>query len=400
VLAIDVRPGRPTLSITRLPSGSLELTVAGHGQGLLSAARMLSSDWMQTLHGTSATVTRQIGTRRTAAPAPGYETMAQATATGTRALKLTSTFNLPVDQVVARGQAVLRVGVNFDAPNGGRVRIALNGNTLGAYNASPQGGTLHTAKFKLSSNWTENGNLIPGYFLQPGRNRVTITAVQAGGRGSHASVAHLSVEPGSGLSLSTQPRPVTEQLGLWPFPFYGAQAWSRTTVAMPAGTSRDALSALIAALANAERITGVPTDPAFTLHPPTAAQDAGNLIVVGNPGFAALPYPGPFTDGVLAETHINYGGTALIAGGYGLLALGQGYQPNMVDARAVLIQGHHFRVLQSAPVTTTFGTPTRAWLLPAALLAVLVLGWVALQIARSRRRLIDMPDLKPGEVTR
>jgi hypothetical protein len=397
VLAIVDRPGAGSLSLSRLSSGRLELTVAGHGASLLAAARTLSSPWIHSLSGVSARIPAGVG----AAPAqvsaaPAQLSVAPAGSAGVGTLRSSSTFSMPVDQVVTRGQAVLRVGVSYDAPSGGRVRISLNGNTLGAYTAPAGGSAFRVSTFKLSSNWTENGNLLPGYFLQPGSNRVSVTATPLGGaRDRGGAVAHLSIDRGSGLAMATAPRPSTEQLSLWPFPFYGAHAWTRTTVVMARTTPIASLSALIGAMANAERVTGVPSDPVVTYRAPTAAQRSQNLIVAGPPTLAAIAYSGPLPAGLLAEVHILLGGTALVGlddRAFG--ALGYGYQPGSLNGRVVLVGSNgQAHTIVDAPTAEGFGAPPHPWLAPAALIAALVLGWVVVQMRRARRRLVEMPEL-------
>jgi hypothetical protein len=386
-------PGR--LSLTRLSSGSLDLTVAGTSRSLLDAARILSSAWMRSLSGDSATVPAGIVSQATAASTPTSADMAAATTSGTGTLSASSTFSLPVDQVIAKGIATLRIGVDYVAPAGGSVQVALNGNTLGTYAAPPQGQTLRVSTFKLSTNWTEDGNLLPSYFLKPGANHVTETATPPAGHRRSSASAKLTIDQGSGLAMSTVPRPPTEQLALWPFPFYGAHAWTRTTVVLARQTDPTTLGGLIAAMANAERITGVPADPAVTFAAPTAAQRAHDLIVVGSPGLAALAYSGPVTPGLLAEMPIIDGGVALVAyDAQSLGALGQGFEPGNLNGSAVLVSsGGAAQTIASAPAVSSFGSPSRPWLLPAALLAVLVLGWVAFQAKRARRRLVDLPEM-------
>jgi hypothetical protein len=382
------------LSLQRLASGSLDLTVSGSGQSLLGAARLLSSPWMRSLSGESARVPQGLQTAAaTQALDPSSVSMTPASASGVGALMATSMFEMPVDQVIARGQAVLRLALDYDAPRGGRVTIALNGNTLGTYNAPPQGQTLRISTFKLSANWTENGNLLPGYYLQPGINFVTVTATPAGR--SQGSSGRISVDSGSGVAMSTSPRPVTTNLSLWPFPFYGAHAWTRTTVVLSKHTDLPTLSALLAAMANTERITGVPADPQITTAAPTVAQRDGDMIVVGNPGLAALPYGGPLVSGLLAETNVIDGGVALIAlDAQSLGALGQGYEPDTLSGRAVLVAPNgSARTVESAPPVAGFEAPSHAWLKPAALIALIVLGWIVVQARRARRRLVDLPPM-------
>ena len=396
VVAIDETSGPGTLSLHRLPTGQLELTVSGGGRSLLAAARLLSSPWIRSLSGTTARIPAGVGeaAARTSAT-PAGATIAPASASGSRALTATSTFNMPVDQVVTKGLATLRVGVSYDGPDGGRVRIALNGNTLAAYNMPAGGGTFRVSSFKLSSNWTENGNLLPGYFLVPGLNRLTVSATPAGGRHRSAAVAHLTLDRGTNLQMTTAPRPSTEQLALWPFPFYGTQAWSHTTVVLSSKAPADQLSALISAMANAERITGTPSDPAVTYRAPTQAQRSQNLIVAGDPSLAAIAYNGPLPTGVLGEVRVIMGGTALVAPDpRGLGRLGYGYEPGQLNGRVVLIDAKgQSHTLVGAPQAFAYGAPARPWLLPAALIAVIVLGWVAVQAMKARRRLVELPDM-------
>jgi hypothetical protein len=402
VLAVDERPGTARLAVSYLPSGQLQLTLSGSGDALQTAARLLSTPWMRSLNGHTATVPGNVSMTTPQPPSsPAQEPVLPAHATGSGTLKLASTFQLPVDRVITNGKATLRVGINYDSPTGGRVRIALNGNTLGAYNASAQGRTLHVVSYKLSSNWTDGGNLLPGFYLQPGSNRVTVTASPQGTATRSATPQHLSLAPGSGLALDTVSRPSTEQLALFPFPLYGPQGWTRTTVVLPRRPDAATLGALITAMANTERITGQPADPAVTSSAPTAGQRSGNLLVVGNPGtLAGLAYSGPSSRGVLAESRIPYGGVALIAfGAQALGGIGQGYEPNTLNGRAVLIDAHgRAHTLLAAPAVSGFGTPTRPWLKPAALLALLALGWIVVRIRESRKRLDALPDMQNGDV--
>jgi Bacterial cellulose synthase subunit len=397
VLVIDQRPGRGALSLAFLPSGQLELTVAGSGQSLLNAARLLSSPWIRSLNGEHADVPDGVGSSlATPAGVPTQETLAPARAQGRGPLSVSSSFVAPVQRVIAHGKATLRLGLDYNAPAGGRIAVTLNGNTLGAYQAASQGSAVHVLSFKLSSNWSEAGNLLPGYYLQPGANVVTVklTPPRSARRGPSSQLA---LTTDSGLALSSVARPVTEQLGLWPFPLYGQHGWSRTTIVLAHTPTPATISALLAVMANTERVTGVPADPAVTFRAPDAQQRAGNLFVIGNPTvLAALPYSGPLDPGVLAESHILYGGVAAMAiGPQALSVVGYGYQPGLINARAVLVTptGHVVTVVAAPPVNG-FAAPSRPWLAPAALIALFVLGWLALQVRRARRRLSDLPDLK------
>jgi hypothetical protein len=188
------------------------------------------------------------------------------------------------------------------------------------------------------------------------------------------------------------------QLALWPFPLYGSHAWSRTALVLPRGLDSATLAATIAALANTERLTGVPADPQVTYGVPSPQQLSGNLIVVSDPPrtlpAVELAHSQPEMAGVLEEDHIAGGGVALLAYGARALApLAQGYNPGVLGGRAAVVDtSGHSRMLAAARPATIFSQPSRPWLGPAALLAVLAIGWIVLRTVRARRRLRNLPE--------
>ena len=399
VIAIDERTGTPSLSLT-----GLKLTISGSGTGLLTAARVLSSPAIAALRGTTATVPADIAPERTSGSAAHGETVAPSTVKGSGQLSLSSTFNLPVDQQIA-GEAPLRLGIGYDAPNGGRVTVSLNGNVLGAFDVSGSGTIRKTETYKLADDPSLSGDLLPGWWLQPGANKLTVSVHPSGP--DKQAPASLQLLQGSRLALKTRPRPQALQLGLWPFPIYDSRAWSAATVVINPSAGADTLSALIGALSNSERITGAPADPQVAFAVPSAAQRAGNLIIVDSGAqrdrslldatatLASIKPTQPPLAGVLEEDEIPGGGVAMIAhGARALNALAQGYQPAAVNGRAILIDASgHAHTLAGGQSLPLFKQPRWPWLAPSAFLALLALGWLGLRAARARRRLAAMTPL-------
>jgi hypothetical protein len=251
--------------------------------------------------------------------------------------------------------------------------------------------------YKLASDPSLSGDLVPGWWVGPGVNRVQITATPKTAAGRSAQ-ARLQLLPGTKLTLKTRERPPAMQLGLWPFPLYGKQAWSHTTLLTTAGLDLNTLSSLIGALANTERITGLPADPAVSYAAPTAAQLKGNVIAVSQPGHfisMSLGPTQPSLNGLLEEVQIPHGGIALFAyGPRSLAALGQGYNPTMLNGSAVLIDAAgHSRMLAPGRTVSMFKEPKWPWLAPAAFLALLAFGWLGVHGMRARRRLVELPEL-------
>jgi hypothetical protein len=163
------------------------------------------------------------------------------------------------------------------------------------------------------------------------------------------------------------------------------------------------LSALIGALANTERITGVTPDPQVALGTPSAHEAAGNLIIAGGAARRAaagqlaalqgLRATQPALPGTLEELRLPGGGIAVLAdGARALSALGPAYRLGSVSGRAALVDrfGHAHTLAAGEPIRT-FASPRLPWLAPAAFLALLVLGWVSVRTARAQRRMASMP---------
>ncbi|MEA2146390.1 MAG: hypothetical protein QOG59_1977, partial [Solirubrobacteraceae bacterium] len=255
-IVIDERPGTSSLALTPESRGRVRLTVAGAGDGLLSAARLLSVPAIRAFTTRSASVPTGLATPVTHNPAPTSVAVRAGSVTGRGTLSLNTQFTLPLDRQLA-GDSVLQIVAGYDSPAGGRISVRLQGGVLGATNV-PANGPLRTAlDAKLSSDPALTGDTLPGWWAHPGVNQLTLTASpkRAGAPGT------LQVLPNSRVAVATRPRAATLQLGLWPFPIYNDHAWSQATVVLGAQPDARTLSALIGALANTERITGVTPDP-------------------------------------------------------------------------------------------------------------------------------------------
>jgi hypothetical protein len=399
VIAIDERPGAPSLALSRLASGQLELTIAGNGQGLLTAARALSSAAISGLSGSSSTIPATIVKEIRKAPVRHSSSLTPQTVSGTGTLSLTSTFTLPIDRTL-EGNQPLDIALAYNNPKGGRVSVSLGGGDLGAFNVKGNGALQRVKAFKLAQDPSLSADLIPGWWAQPGANTITLTAVP--NKGSSGS-AELQLLRGSKIHLKSAERPAALQLGLWPFPIYDQHAWSHATVVLNPKTTATTLSQLISALSNTARITGIPADPQIAFNTLSAAQAGGNVILVGSTATAAangrIPQLGmlmptqPTLNGVLEEVKLPHGGVALLAySARSLQPLGYGNHPASVIGRAVMVDANgRPHTLASGAGVPLFQAPKWPWLAPLAFLAVVALGWIYMKTRRARRRLVEMP---------
>ena len=400
-IIIDERPGPASLTLARASRGRVRLTVAGAGDGLLSAARLLSVPAIHAFTTPSASVPTGLVAPVTHDPAPTSVAVRAGSVTGRGALRLDTQFTLPLDRQLV-GDTALALVAGYDSPSGGRVSARLQGGVLGATNV-PANGPLRTPlDAKLSSDPALTGDTLPGWWAHPGVNQLTVTASpkQAGARGT------LQVLPNSRVAVATSPRPAALQLGLWPFPIYNDHAWSQATVLLAAQPDARTLSGVIGALANTERITGVTPDPQVALGSPNAHEAAGNLLIAGAAarsagagqlaGLHGLRATLPALPGTLEELRLPSGAVALLANGaQALSALGPAYKLGSVSGRAALVDGFgHAHTLAAGEPIRTFATPRLPWLAPAAFLALLVLGWVAVRTVRAQRRMASMPALE------
>jgi hypothetical protein len=398
ILAVDERPGTATVAVDRLPTGQLRLTVAGNGHGLLDAARLISSPRIAALSGSSAMVPAHIVAPLTQDPVVKQVPIGAGETTGSGQLTVTGSFTVPVERQLDT-QALLQLAAGYSSPAGGRLTVSVNGNTLGAVTVPGNGTVRKVMNYKLADDPTLAGDLKPGWYLQSGLNQLTVTAQPQPATSTEGGVVpQLQLLSDSSIKLKTKPRPAMLQLGLWPFPLYNTHAWSRTTLVVPRSLAAGTLASTIAALANTERLTGVPADPAVTFKMPSAEELSGNLIVVSDPGRnlppVELAHSQPELPGVLEEIHISGGGVALLAyGARSLTLLAQGYNPGVVNGRAAAIDEHgQSHILATGRPVVMFRQPARPWLAPAALLAVFVLGWIALRTVRARRRMRALPE--------
>lgn len=398
---------RAALSVRALGPGRVQLTVTGTGDQLLTAARLLSSPALRGFAGTDATVPAGVAREWTRTPSPTTAPLVPKSVTGRGRLTLTSTFHLPVERQLT-GSDPLRLVSSYVSAAGGRVTAHLASGLLGSNDVPPSGQVRTASTYTISNSPTLTGGAVPGWWAFPGTNALTLSASPAR-RGAEGTLALLR---GSRLALTTRPRPTELQLELWPFPLYDQHAWSRTTVALDSSAGGRTLSALVTALANTERITGLPADPQVALGDLSASQATGQVIFAGGAATAAAagrwPALGPLHPteprlaGVLEEVHLAHGGTALLAyGARGLEALGAGYQPESASGRAVLVDAYgHPHTLASAPAPQMFAQPRWPWLAPAAFLAALALGWVVVRTIRARRRLVALPAFEIDIVDR
>jgi hypothetical protein len=399
VIAIDERPGAPSLALSKLANGQLELTIAGNGSGLLTAARVLSSGAITGLAGSSSTVPANIAKEIRKAPVFHSSALTPGTVSGNGTLSLTSTFTLPIDRTLD-GNQPLDIALAYNNAKGGRVSVSLGTGDLGAFKIKGNGSLQRIKSFKLAQDPSLSADLVPGWWAQPGLNTVTLTAEpNPGSTGS----AKLELLKGSKIHLKSEERNKSLQLGLWPFPIYDEHAWSHATVVINPYTSTTTLSELIAALSNTARITGIPADPQVAFNTLSKAQAQGNVILVGSAATAAsngrIPQLGmimptqPTLNGVLEEVKIAHGGVALLAySARSLQPLGQGNHPGSVLGRAVMVDanGHPHTLAAGQPVPL-FKSPRWPWLAPSAFLAFVALCWIGLRTRRARQRMVELP---------
>jgi hypothetical protein len=403
VIEIDARPGPTRVSLTHLAGENLLLTLKGQGQGLLNAAKVLSTSYLGAFDASQETVpeslTRSIAKLDTATR--GSQTISSGTVSGDGTLSLSRQIAVPVDKVIEHGQATLQLGVEYDAPGGGRLTFQLNGQTLGASESKGIGRTV-IYKFDIDSVWTDGSDLLPGYYLDPGPNTLTVTAQPRNRTLAATTGTQLGLLPHSALEMKLTERRPLAQLDLWPFPLFDG-SWAHTTVVMPspAGLSERALSTFVTAMANTERLTGVAADPQITYAKPTAAQRDGNLLVFGNPQTVAGITPdSALVPGLITEQRLAHGGFALLATDTRALSAFAGqYYPGSVSGRTAVVNADgQAHTLVGAPYLLVFATPTIVWLKPAAGLAALILAWVAFRVYSARRRLRSRAPMAPGGV--
>jgi hypothetical protein len=395
VLQIAERSGPARLGVVRQAGGQLRLTVTGRGGRLLDAARLLSSPRIAALRGRSDYVPRDAIAEITKAAKVRRIALAPAAVRGSGTLSLTRGFVLPVDQAIDQ-EAPLNLRVAYDAPGGGRVKAAMNGHSFGAFDARGEGNIAKTLRKQFARDTIHELDLRPGY------NELSVTAEPAADENAcvaGAVVPRLQLARGSKLELETSPRRQALQLALWPFPLYGKAAWSETTVALPAYAGPSALAALIEALANSARVTGVPADPEVTFRRPTASQRAGNLVVLADPerpnALLRLPRKERPVEGLLEAADLPNGGVALVAHGRrALRPLGQPYRTGLVNGRAAIVAARgDVRTVAPGVMLSMYERPRWPWIGPAAVLALFALGWLARRTLLARRRLQALPEL-------
>ncbi|HET8976797.1 MAG TPA: hypothetical protein VFN87_01495 [Solirubrobacteraceae bacterium] len=404
VISIVPRPGRPWLALDVLPGGHLRLTISGAGDGLAAAARLLGTHAIQAFSTRAAGVPTALAKPVTVAPVPATAAVTPATATGTGTLRVSTGFTLPVDRQLV-GNNTLKLVTAYSSPSGGHLSASLGGGLVGGWDARPTGQLRTVSTFDLTSDPALSGNTIPGNWAHVGRDQVTVTASPA----RHGASGTLQILAGSRLRLNTVPRPPELELGLWPFPLYDAAAWSHTTVVLGAAPQPPLIAAVISALANTARVTGVLADPRIALGAPAADELSGNLILAGAaarqaadgqmPGLHGVRATQPRLPGVLEEVKLPHGHTGLLAYGTAALrALGAGYQVGALRGRAVLVDRFgRAQTLAGGESPPVFAQPRWPWLAPAGVLAVLALGWVAVRIWRARQRLVSLAPLEtPG----
>lgn len=404
VISIAPRRGASELSLASLPSGHIRLTIAGEGEGLLAAARLLSTPAITAFTTRSAAVPAGLAKPVTAAPVPASAPITAVSATARGTVRVRSEFTVPIARQLV-GDNRLELVTAYSSRAGGRISASLGGGLLGGFDAPANGQLRTVSKFTLTPDPALSGATIPGSLVHPGRNQLVVTAspARAGTTGT------LQVLPGSQLQLKTRPRPSALELGLWPFPIYDASAWSDATVVLGADPPPTEIAAVISALANSARITGVPADPKVALGTPTRADASGNLVLVGSAaaqaaegrldGLGRLHTSQPRLPGVLEEVRRRSGRIALLAyGAPALAALGPAYQPGSLHGRAVLVDSlGRAHILAQGEAIPLFAQPRWPWLAPAALLAVLALGWIALRTWQARGRLVALAPLDASQ---
>jgi hypothetical protein len=406
VIDIVQRPGAASLALSKLPSGATELTISGTGAGLLTAARAVSSPAVAALTGSSSIVPADLVGELRHSPVPTRAILTPVTVKGKGTLTLTTSFFLPLGRVLT-DTIPMQIATAYNSPSGGRVTVSLGGAPLGGYNVPANGAVQRVKTYKLAADPTLASDLFPGWWAHPGPNEVQVSAQPQGS--SQAGLSSLRLLSGSRLKLKTAPRPATLQLGLWPFPIYDQNVWSHATVVLSPGTDTGTLGALIGALSNSARVTGVPADPQVAFGALTPAQLEGNLIVVGTaaangtlarvPAVHGLKVAQAPLNGLLDEVKVHGGGIALLAdGARALNALAQGYAPGTVLGKAVVIDAHgHAHVLEAGQQVPLFKAPRWPWLAPSALLAILAFGWLLTATRRARRRLVAMPKFQVAD---
>jgi hypothetical protein len=405
VIEVSSRPGAPTLSARYLANGNLLVSLAGQGQSLLNAAKLLSTRWISALSSSSSNLPASLTARVAGLDTTqhGTENLAAGTVSGNGAVSISRQVSIPVQKVITQGQAVLRMGVEYNAPGGGRLTFKLNGWTLGSAHASGRGNTF-VYRERIASVWTDAPNLQPGYYLNPGENTLTITAQPSNPQLAQAVGTQLALTTHSSLRMTLTRRRPQIQLDLWPFPVYNG-SWNHTTVVMPAPSQLSplSLSTLITALANTERLTGAAADPQITFSHPTAAQRRGNLLVYGPPeSTSGLTPKLPIVPGLLSEQKLAHGGYVLFATDRQALDIyaATGYAPSLVNGQAAVVDADgqaHTLVGATAPIV--FRTPKVVWLKPAGAIAAIILMWVAVRVYLARRRLRRRNPLPPGVIS-
>lgn len=403
-IVIAPSAGTGALALTPAPHVGVRLQIGGTGDGLLTAARVLSTPAIHAFTSSSASVPAGLAHQVQGDQAPSQVAISPAAAHGDGPLSVTTQFTLPLDRQIS-GDTTLKIISAYDAAGGGRVSARLQGGALAA-GTVPGSGVLRSAlTAKLSATPALTGDALPGWWAHPGVNQLTITATP-----HHTGAAGtLQVLGASRVSLHTTPRPAALQLGLWPFPIYNDHAWTRATVVLPQNPQAHTLSELIGALANTERVTGVPADPNVALGTPSPSEASGNLVLVGStasaaaagqmPGVRGVHASQPALAGMLEEVRLPNGTIALLAhGARALSALGPGYALGSVSGRAALVDSYGTaHSLAAGEPIHTFAQPRMPWLAPLAFLALLALGWVLRRTVRAQRRVAALPAYRVGE---
>ena len=397
-----VPSGGPRVGVGRRPDGRLIVTVAGRGDGAVSAAWALARPTPDYLAGSRARIAG--GFAPGGPPAPVDAPISSAGGDGTGPLQVSADFRLPEARELTDAKARLQLDIGFSAPAGGRIDIELNGLPLASRNLPPQGLSQVQVATDLVRDAADviNGGVLSE--LAPGDNFLTIQgslpAGQPVGGSGDAQAPEVRILPTSVVRFASRPRGGPPSLDLWPWPYStaGRGAMSAATFVLPSGPSASELAWAIWTVAEASRWTAVPAAPAVAIGPSTLP--AGDDIVLAR-GLAppvALPAgaPAPPQHGLL-ETYASHGRELLVAFDVrALRPLAAGYYVGRVKGTAAVVTpSGAVTTLVPTPPTIAFVKAPLPWKGPVAVLVLVALVVFALRIRRARRRLEALPPPAP-----
>jgi cellulose synthase/poly-beta-1,6-N-acetylglucosamine synthase-like glycosyltransferase len=394
--------GGPRVGVGRRPDGRLIVTVAGRGDGVVSAAWALARPIPTYLAGSRAQIAGVLSPGGTAAPTAAP--ISSAGGEGTGPLQMSADFRLPESRELTNAKAQLQLDIGFSAPAGGRIDIGLNGLPLASRNLPPQGPSQLQVLTDLVRDAADviNGGVLSE--LAPGDNFLTIhgslpPGQPVGGSGD-AQAPQVRILPTSVVRFTSRPRSGLASLDLWPWPYStaGRGAMSAATFVLPKDPTPSELAWATWTVAEASRWTAAPAAPNVAIGPATLPAGDDLVLTRGLIAPVALPAGAPaLPQHGLLETYASHGRQLLVAWDVrALRPLAVGYYVGRLKGvAAVVAPSGALTTLVPTPPTIAFVKAPLPWEGPVAILVLVALVVFARRIRRARRRLEALPAPAP-----